>query len=157
AQEGDLVLPGVGLQAGAGHRSPVVHFDADEPLRAERDGRVLSDGPWGIYFRMGRSGTTVTIGGLPETLGPQAPLDPYGPSNPAQIAGAEFCEFAQAGLARVLRRFRGGGARWQATPHGGLVGLTPDGYPVLDAIAGNVYAIVDAGHTYKLLALGELA
>ena len=28
---------------------------------------------------------------------------------------------------------------------------------MLDASAGNVYAIVDAGHTYKLLALGELA
>ena len=156
AQEGDLILPGVGLQAGAGHQAPVVHFDAAEPLRSDRDGRVLSEGPWGIYFRIGRTGTTITVGGLPETLGPDAPLDPYGPSNAGHVAGEAFCEFAQAGLARVLRRFRGAGDRWQATPHGGLVGLTPDGYPVLDAIADNVYAIIDAGHTYKLLALGEL-
>ncbi len=27
------------------------------PLRSDRDGRVLVDGPWGIYFRMGRTGT----------------------------------------------------------------------------------------------------
>ena len=73
------------------------------------------------------------------------------------MAGEEFCEFAQAGLARVLRRFRGAGDRWRATPHGGVVGLVPDGYPVLDRLEPDVYVIVDAGHTYKLLALGELA
>jgi glycine/D-amino acid oxidase-like deaminating enzyme len=157
AQEGDFLLPGVGLAAGAGLEAPVVHFDAEGPLRSDDDGRVLAEGPWGIYFRMGRTGTGVTVGGLPEMLGPDAPLDPYGPANPEQVAGAAFCEFAQAGLARVLTRFRGAGARWQSAAHGGLVGLTPDGYPVLDHIAENVYAILDAGHTYKLLALGELA
>ena len=157
AQEGDFVLPGVGLQAGAGHQAPVIHFDAEDPLCSDRDGRVLTEQPWGIYFRMGRTGTGLTVGGLPETLGPDASLEPYGPSNPDHIAGEAFCEFAEAGLARVLKRFRGAGDRWQATPHGGVVGLTPDGYPVLDHVADNVYAILDAGHTYKLLALGELA
>ena len=156
AQEGDLALPGVGLQATAGHQAPVVHFDAEGPLRSDRDGRVLVEGPWGAYFRMGRTGTGITIGGLPETLGPDAALDPYGPDNPLHAAGEEFCEFAEAALARVLRRFRGAGDRWQAKPHGGVVGLTPDGYPVLDHVLDGVYAIVDAGHTYKLLALGDL-
>ena len=158
AQEGDFALPGVGLQAAAGHRAPVLHFDAEGPLHSDRDGRELTGDPWGIYFRMGQTGTGVTVGGLPEPLGSEDTLDPYGPdANPSHIAGEEFCEFAQAGLARVLRRFRGAGDRWQAAPHGGVVGLTPDGYPVLDQIAANVYAILDAGHTYKLLALGELA
>jgi glycine/D-amino acid oxidase-like deaminating enzyme len=157
AQEGDFVLPTVGLQAAAGHKAPVVHFDAEGPLRSDRDGRVLAEGTWGIYFRMGRTGTGLTVGGLPEPLGADAPLDPYGPDNPEHVAGEAFCEFAEAGLARVLRRFRGAGDRWQAKPHGGVVGLTPDGYPVLDRVAGNAYAILDAGHTYKLLALGELA
>ena len=156
AQEGDFALPGVGLAAAAGHQVPVVHFDAEGPLRSDRDGRVLTEGPWGIYFRMGRTGTGLTVGGPPVTLGPDAPLDPYGPGNPDQIAGPGFSEFAQAGLARVLRRFRGAGDGWRATLHGGIVGLTPDGYPVLDHIATNAYAILDAGHTYKLLALGEL-
>jgi methylglutamate dehydrogenase subunit A len=157
AQEGDFVLPGVGLQASAGHQAPVLHFDAEGPLCSDRDGRVLTADPWGIYFRMGRTGTGLTVGGLPETLGPDASLEPYGPANPDHVAGAAFCEFAEAGLARVLKRFRGAGDRWQATPHGGVVGLTPDGYPVLDRVADNVYAILDAGHTYKLLALGDLA
>jgi hypothetical protein len=105
---------------------------------------------------MGRTGTGLTVGGLPETLGPDAPLDPYGPDNADQIAGPGFSEFAQAGLARVLRRFRDAGDGWRSTLHGGIVGLTPDGYPVVDHIAENAYAILDAGHTYKLLALGEL-
>ncbi len=157
AQEGDFALPGVGLGAAAGHQPPVVHFDAEGPLTSDRDGRILTREPWGIYFRMGRTGTAVTVGGLPVPLAPDAPADPYGPENPAHVAGEEFCEFAQAGLARVLRRFRGAGDRWQSTPHGGVVGLVPDGYPVLDRLEPDVYAIVDAGHTYKLLALGELA
>jgi glycine/D-amino acid oxidase-like deaminating enzyme len=157
AQEGDFILPGVGLQAKAGHEAPVVHFDAEGPLYSDRDGRILIDGPWGIYFRMGRTGTGLTVGGLPEHMGPDVPLDPYGPANPKHVAGEAFCEFAQAGLARALARFRGAGDRWRSTPHGGVVGLTPDGYPVLDRILENAYVILDAGHTYKLLALGELA
>ncbi|MGB0097395.1 MAG: hypothetical protein WBP81_33255 [Solirubrobacteraceae bacterium] len=43
------------------------------------------------------------------------------------MAGEGFCEFAEAGLARVL-----------------------------DRVLPNAYAILDAGHTYKMLALGEL-
>ncbi len=50
-------------------------------------------------------------------------------TGPAHIAGQSFVEFAQAALARVLSRFRGTEGRWQAKPHGGVVGLTPDGYP----------------------------
>ncbi|HUO73848.1 MAG TPA: FAD-binding oxidoreductase [Solirubrobacteraceae bacterium] len=157
AQEGDFVLPRVGLQAAAGREAPVVHFDADEPLYSARDGRLLTDRAWGIYFRMGRTGTGVTVGGLPVRLGPDAPLDPYGPENADHVAGDAFCEFAEAGLARVLTRFRRVSAHWQAKPHGGVVGLTPDGYPVLDHLLENAYVILDAGHTYKLLALGDLA
>ncbi len=65
AQEGDFALRGVGLQAAAGHEAPVIHFDAEGPLRSDRDGRVLVEGAWGVYFRMGRSGTSVIVGGLP--------------------------------------------------------------------------------------------
>jgi glycine/D-amino acid oxidase-like deaminating enzyme len=157
AQEGDFSLSGVGLQAGAGHDAPVVHFDATGPLRSERDGQIVVDGPWGVYFRMGRAGTGVTVGGLPEHLGPDATLDPYGPENPGHIAGDSFRQFAEAALARVLSRFRATGKRFEANLHGGVVGLTPDGYPVLDHVLENVYVILDAGHTYKMLALGPLA
>lgn len=38
-----------------------------------------------------------------------------------------------------------------------FVGLTPDGYPLLDHVLENAYVILDAGHTCKMLALGPLA
>jgi methylglutamate dehydrogenase subunit A len=155
AQEGDFTLPGVGLQARAGREAPVIHFDAADPLQTD-DGRTLVDGAWGTYFRMGRTGTGVTLGGLPVDLGPDASLEPYGPKNPAHIAEDEFHQFAAAALARVLRRFRRTGKKWRSTLHGGLAGLTPDGYPVLDRLLDNAYVILDAGHTYKMLALGPL-
>ena len=83
-------------------------------------------------------------------------LDPYGPANPRQIAGDDFSELFTSGLAAAFGRFRGVGERWQATPHGGVVALTPDGYPVCDRPCENAYAILDAGHGFKMLAIGEL-
>ncbi|MBV8995435.1 MAG: FAD-binding oxidoreductase, partial [Pseudonocardiales bacterium] len=99
AQEGDFAVPGVRLQAAAGHDAPVVHLDAAGPLRCDGGERTIIEGPWGVYFRMGRTGSGVTLGGLPERLGPDAPLDPYGPKNPCQVAGDSFREFAEAALA----------------------------------------------------------
>jgi glycine/D-amino acid oxidase-like deaminating enzyme len=156
AQEGDFVAPGVGLQPSAGRESPVVHFDQDGPLRAD-DGRVVVDGPWGIYFRLGRTGTGVVGGGLPERLSDDVALDPYGHANPAHLAGAAFVDQFTAGLARALRRFRGMGDAWQARPGGGVLALTEDGYPVLDRVASNAYLVLDGGAAFKLLALGRLA
>ena len=156
AQEGYFALPGVGLQPRAGRESPVVHFDHAGPLHAE-DGRVIVDGPWGIYFRLGRTGTSIVGGGLPERLDPATSLEPYGEANPAHVAGAGFVELFTAGLARALKRFRGAGDRWDARPGGGVIALTADGYPVLDRVAPNAYLILDGGAAFKLLALGELA
>jgi glycine/D-amino acid oxidase-like deaminating enzyme len=156
AQEGDFVLPGVGLQARAGRESPVVHFDHAGPLRAN-DGHVVVDGPWGIYFRLGRTGTGIMGGGLPERLDARAALEPYGEGNAAHMAGASFVELFTAGLGRVLKRFRGAGERWEARPGGGVIALTADGCPVLDRVAPNAYLILDGGAAFKLLALGELA
>ena len=142
AQEADFALPGVGLQPRAGRESPVVHFDHAGPLHAE-DGRVIVDGPWGIYFRLGRTGTGIVGGGLPERLDPAASLEPYGEANAAHVAGAGFVELFTAGLARALKRFRGAGDRWDARPGGGVIALTADGYPVLDRVAPNAYLILD--------------
>ena len=142
--------------ARAGRESPVVHFDHAGPLRAD-DGHVVVDGPWGIYFRLGRTGTGIMGGGLPERLGAAAALEPYGEGNAAHMAGASFVELFTAGLGAALKRFRGAGERWEARPGGGVIALTADGYPVLDRVAPNAYLILDGGAAFKLLALGELA
>jgi len=156
AQEGDFALPGVGLQPPAGRESPVVHFDHAGPLRAD-DGRIVHDGPWGIYFRLGRTGTGIVGGGLPERLPGTVALEPYGEGNAAHVAGAGFVELFTAGIAQALERFRGAGERWEARPGGGVIALTADGYPVLDRVARNAYLILDGGAAFKLLSLGELA
>ena len=154
--EGDFALPGVGLQPRAGRESPVVHFDHAGPLRAD-DGRVVVDGPWGVYFRLGRTGTGIVGGGLPERLDAAAAIEPYGQANVEDAAGAGFVELFTAGLAHALKRFRGAGERWEARPGGGVIALTGDGYPVLDRVAPNAYLVLDGGAAFKLLALGELA
>ena len=153
AQEGEFALSGAGL-GGAGPDAPVVHLDQSDPLRSDGDGRIIVPGAWGIYFRMGRD--AITGGGLPVLLtDPQ--LDPYGFDNPAHVAEPEFAEFFVSGLATALRRFRGRADDWRSTPGGGIVPHTPDNYPVSDGVMENVYAIVDSGHGFKMLALGRLA
>jgi glycine/D-amino acid oxidase-like deaminating enzyme len=157
AQEGEFALCGAGLSGRAGSEAPVVHLDQAGPLRSDRDGRVLVDGAWGIYFRMGRTGTGITGGGLPVLLD-EPELDPYGPDlNPTHRADPEFKEFFTSGLADALGRFFGRSDDWQLTAAGGIVAHTPDNYPVCDWILDNAYAIVDSGHGFKTLAIGRLA
>jgi glycine/D-amino acid oxidase-like deaminating enzyme len=156
AQEAEFALTGVGLSGRAGSEAPVVHLDQSEPLRSDRDGAVLADGPWGIYFRMGRTGTGITGGGLPVLLDDCA-LDPYGPDNPEHAAESAFREFFTSGLAAAMRRFRGHADDWKMSAAGGIVAHTPDNYPVCDWVLENVYAIVDSGHGFKTLAVGRLA
>jgi glycine/D-amino acid oxidase-like deaminating enzyme len=156
AQEGDFALGGVGLSGSAGSEAPVVHLDQAGPLRSDRDGRVLVEGAWGIYFRMGRTGTGIIGGGLPVLLS-NPELDPYGPENPEHAAEAGFPEFFVSGLATALRRFRGRADDWNVSAAGGIVAHTPDNYPVCDWALPNVYAIVDSGHGFKTLAIGRLA
>jgi methylglutamate dehydrogenase subunit A len=156
AQEGEFVLHGAGLSGRAGNEAPVVHLDQPGPLRSDGNGRVLVDGPWGIYFRMGRTGTGITGGGLPVLL-TDPELEPYGPENPSHAAEPAFKDFFTSGLAVALRRFRGRAADWQLAGAGGIVAHTPDNYPVCDWVLDNAYAIVDSGHGFKTLAIGRLA
>jgi methylglutamate dehydrogenase subunit A len=156
AQEGEFVLPGAGLSGRAGSEAPVVHLDQAGPLRSDRDGRVLVDGPWGIYFRMGRTGTGITGGGLPVLL-ESLELDPYGPDNPEHAAEDSFEDFFTSGLASALPRFRGQAGSWRMTAAGGIVSHTADNYPICDWVAEDAYAIVDSGHGFKTLAIGHLA
>jgi methylglutamate dehydrogenase subunit A len=156
AQEGEFALHGTGLSGRAGREAPVVHLDQSGPLRSDRDGEVLVDGAWGIYFRMGRTGTGITGGGLPVLL-TDPRLDPYGPDNPDHATEPAFVDFFVSGLATALRRFRGRAGDWQVSAAGGIVAHTPDNYPVCDRVLDNAYAIVDSGHGFKTLAIGRLA
>jgi methylglutamate dehydrogenase subunit A len=155
-QEGDYRLDGLELRSATGGEPPVVHLDHVVPLRSDRDGRVLSEGPWGIYYKLGRRGFGVQGGGVPIRIGPQVELEPYGHENPEHVVGDEFTDYFTAGLAWAHRRFRGHGNAWQADPHGGIGAFTPDNYPVVDFVLPNAYMIMDSNHGFKMIGLGRL-
>src|SRR5215210_1487293 len=48
-QEGEVDVDPATFVTADGSLSPVLHVDSDVELRAD-DGRLLSDGPWGVYF-----------------------------------------------------------------------------------------------------------
>jgi glycine/D-amino acid oxidase-like deaminating enzyme len=155
-QEGDYWLDDVELADTAGREPPVVHLDHVVPLVSDRDGHVIDDGPWGIYYKIGRRGFGVQGGGVPIRLGPEAELEPYGHSNPEHIVGDEFTDYFTAGLAWAHERFRGKGAAWHADPHGGIGAFTPDNYPIVDFVLPNAYLIMDSNHGFKMIGLGKL-
>lgn len=153
-REGDYSLPS-GDQLP--DRAPVVHLDLHEPLRSDRDDRIIHPGPWGIYFRPGAHGG-VQGGGLPEPLEPDCELEPYGPSHPEHgRSGPEFDEWLTSGLATALGRFAGRSADWSCSSFGAQVAFTPDSYPVVDFVRPNAYVLLDSNHGFKMLALGRLA
>ena len=156
-QEGDYWLDDVELTDANGKEPPVVHLDHVVPLRSDRDGEVLEDGAWGIYYKIGRRGFGVQGGGVPIPLGSDVELEPYGHGNPDHVVGDEFTDYFTAGLAWAHRRFRGKGGEWHVDPHGGIGAFTPDNYPIVDFVRPNAYVIMDSNHGFKMIGMGKLA
>jgi hypothetical protein len=151
-QEGDFWLDEAPFADAHGDEPPVVHLDHVVSLVSDRDGRVLVDGPWGIYYKLGRRGFGVQGGGVPIRLGTEAELEPY----PPYVVGDEFTDYFTAGLAWAHERFRGRGRDWRAEPGGGIGAFTPDNYPVVDFARPNAYVIMDSNHGFKMIGLGKL-
>jgi glycine/D-amino acid oxidase-like deaminating enzyme len=155
-QEGDYWRDdGVDLRDANGVEPPVVHLDHQVPLRSDRSGEVLSDGPWGIYYKVGRRGFGVQGGGVPIPLGTEVELEPYG-QRPDQVVGDEFTDYFTAGLAWAHERFRGKSKEWRAEPHGGIGAFTPDNYPIVDFVRPNAYVVMDSNHGFKMIGMGKL-
>ena len=155
-QEGDYWLDDVDFVDGRGNEPPVVHLDHVVPLVSDRDGRVIEDGPWGIYYKIGRRGFGVQGGGVPIRLGTDVELEPYGHANPDHVVGDEFTDYFTAGLAWAHERFRGKGREWHADPHGGIGAFTPDNYPIVDFVRSNAYVVLDSNHGFKMIGMGKL-
>ena len=155
-QEGDYWLDDTELTTTSGAEPPVVHLDHVVPLLSDRDGRVLEDGPWGIYYKTGRRGFGVQGGGVPIKLGTEFKLEPYGNDNPEHVVGDEFTDYFTAGLAWAHSRFRGKAGQWHTDPHGGIGAFTPDNYPVVDYVLPNAYMVMDSNHGFKMIGMGKL-
>ena len=155
-QEGDYWLDDVELADSSGKEPPVVHLDHVVPLRSDRDGHVIDQGPWGIYYKIGRRGFGVQGGGVPIKLGTETELEPYGHDNPEHIVGDDFTDYFTARLAWAHERFRGKGDEWHTDPHGGIGAFTPDNYPVVDFVLPNAYMVMDSNHGFKMIGMGRL-
>ena len=156
-QEGTLdVDPGT-LTDNAGRLPPVVHVDTDEPLRDERG--LVSEGPWGIYYKPDFHFGGVQGGAMPHEIekpGSEVAVDPYGPLSPDFVVGEDFYRLWTAALAFCQKRFEGRNHLMKREPSGGIGSFTPDSFPVFDTFADNVYFIADSNHGYKMIGVGAL-
>src|SRR5260370_32826296 len=87
---------------------PVIHVDSSEPLISDRTGELITDKLWGIYFKRDKRG--VQGGAVPENLGTEVHVDPYGPASPHYTLKEDFVDYWTAVLAHCMRRFAGGSA-----------------------------------------------
>ncbi|MQA27025.1 MAG: FAD-dependent oxidoreductase [Micromonosporaceae bacterium] len=158
-QEGTLgVDPGVFTDA-RGDSPPVMHVDSDAPLHDE-DGELLTDEPWGIYYKPDFAVDGVQGGTVPLRVGtPTADVavDPYGPASAEFTVDEEFPRMWTAALAHCHRRFEGRRHLYRDERSGGLGCFTPDSFPVFDSFRQNAYVIADSNHGYKMIGVGALA
>jgi glycine/D-amino acid oxidase-like deaminating enzyme len=158
-QEGTLGVDPTFLTDNSGRMPPVVHVDTDAPLFDDRDGSLVTDKMWGIYFKPDFNFGGVQGGAMPfvvDTPTDSVAVDPYGPASPDFVVGAEFARLWTSGLAHCLKRFEGKGHLFSSEPSGGIGCFTPDSFPVFDVFRQNVYVVADSNHGYKMLGVGAL-
>lgn len=157
-QEGTLdVDPGIFADADGG-RPPVVHVDTDAPLYDE-DGRLVTDQPWGIYYKPDFGFGGVQGGAMPSRIplpADKVAVDPYGPASPHFMVGEDFARMWTAALAHCHQRFEGKAHLFRREASGGIGCFTPDSFPVFDVFRQNAYVIADSNHGYKMIGVGAL-
>jgi glycine/D-amino acid oxidase-like deaminating enzyme len=147
-QEGEVALdPGLFTTA-AGELPPVLHVDSTAALRDD-DGRLITQEPWGIYFKRDRHG--VQGGASPVRRGQEFEIDPY----PTASVEEDFSDMWSAALSHCMARFEGARASFRDVRSGGVGAFTVDNFPVFDFMRPNVYVIADSNHGYKMVAVGR--
>jgi glycine/D-amino acid oxidase-like deaminating enzyme len=158
-QEGTLRLDPAFLTDTLGRMPPVLHVDTDAPLRDDRDGSLVTDKLWGIYFKPDFNFGGIQGGAMPFVVDrptDSVAVDPYGPASPDFVVGADFARLWTSGLAHCLKRFEGKADMFSKEPSGGIGCFTPDSFPVFDVFRENVYVIADSNHGYKMIGVGAL-
>ena len=137
---------------------PVVHVDSDAPLH-DATGALVSDQPWGVYFKPHLYADGVQGGAVPLAIDEPAwavAIDPYGPASPEFVVGEGFFRLWTAALVHCLERFEGTEHLVGGEPSGGIGCFTPDSFPVFDVVRGNVHVVADSNHGYKMISVGAL-
>ena len=142
-----------------GGMPPVIHVDTDAPLRSDVDGSVITDEPWGIYYKPDFHFDGIQGGAMPyevKTPADNVALDPYGPGSPEFVVGDDFAHMWCSALAFCQERFSGRIGKFRKEPSGGLGCFTPDSFPVFDTFCQNVHIIADSNHGFKMIGVGHL-
>jgi glycine/D-amino acid oxidase-like deaminating enzyme len=147
-QEGEIAVDPHELATADGRTSPVLHVDSATPLRDD-DGRLVTDEPWGVYFKPDRD--SVQGGAAPLEVGHEFAVDPY----PTGTVDPGFPDQWCAALSHCLDRFAGCRAKYRQVRSGGVGAFTVDNFPVFDHMRPNVYVIADSNHGYKMIAVGR--
>jgi glycine/D-amino acid oxidase-like deaminating enzyme len=147
-QEGEVELPPTTLSTDDGRESPVLHVDSDRPLHDD-EGRLVAEGPWGIYVKPDRA--TVQGGAEPLVVGDTIELDPY----PSGTVDAGFPDRWCAALSHCMERFAGCRSKYVQVRSGGAGAFTADNFPIFDRMRENVYVAADSNHGYKMIAVGR--
>jgi glycine/D-amino acid oxidase-like deaminating enzyme len=158
-QEGTLGVDPSFLLTNDGKMPPVIHVDTDAPLHDNRDGSLVTDRLWGIYYKPDFNFGGVQGGAMPFVVDrpvDQVAVDPYGPASPDFVVGPEFARMWTSALAHCHKRFEGKGHLFSTEPSGGIGCFTPDSFPVFDTFRQNAYVIADSNHGYKMIGVGAL-
>jgi len=147
-QEGEVALPPSTLSAADGTEPPVLHVDSDRPL-CDDEGRLVSEGPWGIYVKPDRE--SIQGGAQPLPVGERFEVDPY----PTGTVEPGFPDLWCAALSVCLERFQGCRALYRQGRSGGAGAFTADNFPVFDRMRPNVFVAADSNHGYKMIAVGR--
>jgi methylglutamate dehydrogenase subunit A len=147
-QEGEVVVDPATFVSADGRSSAVIHLDSDQPLRDD-DGRLITDEPWGVYFKPDRA--SVQGGAAPLRLGHTFEVDPY----PTGTVDPGFPDMWCAALSHALERFSGTRRLYRQVRSGGVGAFTVDNFPVFDYMRPNVFVAADSNHGYKMIAVGK--
>ncbi|MGH6736924.1 MAG: NAD(P)/FAD-dependent oxidoreductase [Methyloceanibacter sp.] len=143
-----------------GRFPPVLHVDTDAPLYSNRDGRLITDKLWGIYYKPDFNFGGIQGGASPYKIDQdpdRVAVDPYGPESPDFVVGEDFIDMWCSALAHCQKRFEGQMPNYRKDEKsGGLGCFTPDNFPVFDTFRENVYMIADSNHGYKMIGVGKL-
>jgi glycine/D-amino acid oxidase-like deaminating enzyme len=159
-EEGTLAVDPNMHKTNDGRFPPVLHVDTDAPLYSDRDGRLITEKLWGIYYKPDFNFGGIQGGASPYKVDQDADavaVDPYGPESPDFVVGPNFVDMWCSALAHCQKRFEGQMPHYKTEEKsGGLGCFTPDNFPVFDVFRENVYVIADSNHGYKMLGVGKL-
>jgi len=147
-QEGEVAIDPALFATSGGAVPPVLHVDSHAPLHDD-SGRLVTDEPWGVYFKRDREG--IQGGAAPIPKGHEFAVDPY----PGATVEEDFSHMWAAALSHCMQRFEGARRSFRDVRSGGVGAFTVDNFPIFDRMRPNVYVAADSNHGYKMVAVGR--